>query len=454
MAYLPERTVTAKLKRLRQSATNSVIAILLGLSAASSSVSAADPDLPKGVGPLPDPSKGARAGAIVTAEHAPLYHSLLPPELAKLNKQGEFVFEALRSPREPARFSFVPGETPALAPPSTHGELRIKDLKGLPRPLFISPQSVGGDVNQAAYKILWNTAALNWNYGYLSSAMSVLLFKAPDSEPKKIEFDIERVYPRKLGLEPGGLDPVFRERISANKPEAIRGLAWLTLRFFGAESDFVWASSPVINRIRQLTGSNRSDQIFTGAFSPDDLWVWSGKVELVEPTNLTLLPILVPVIESANLKPDKNSGCISYLYQGDNVNRLNYQTSRFKGAGSWVPTDITMVLRQVWRIELVTRDPFSLDTRQMLYIDRESGLPIYRVVWDQAGRQKKLVMGLMQSADGEGSHPEPKLAGQVVIPGNGTARMVMLYESLKLCAGFPDGKSISDFDPSLFVKSG
>jgi hypothetical protein len=437
--------------RFYKAKLSALMAALIVISAQSIN---ADPDLAKGIGPLPDPAKGARAGALVTAEHSSLYNALLLPELAKLNEQGEFVFEALRAPKEPTRFTANQVAREALTAPSSNGELKTKELAGLPTPLFNLGNTASGDLTQAAYKILWNAASLGWKHAYQSSELSLLLFKAPDSEPHKLGFEIERIHPSKMGLQLGGLDPIFRETISASTPEAIKGLSWLTLRFFGQDPDFVWAASPVINRVRQLTGSNRSDQIFTGIFSPDDLFVWSGKVELAEPVALTLVSLLIPILEDPNLKSEKGDDCSVYSYKGDNAVSFNYQSARFKGAGKWVPSNVIMVPRQVWRIEMIKRDPFSLDTRETLYVDKETGMPIYRVVWDQGGRLRKVTVGFIRSVESVEAQPEPQLAGQVILSGNGTSRLALVYDSLKLCPNFPRGKTITDFDPSLFVTLG
>ena len=440
-----------KVPRLYKEKLSTLIAALVVISTQSIS---AEPDLPKGIGPLPDPAKGARAGALVTAEHSALYKALLLPELAKLNEQGEFVFEALLGPKEPARFTANQVANVTLTAPSATGELKAKELSGLATPLFNLGATASGDVAQSAYKILWNAVSLGWKHAYQSSELSLLLFKAPDSEPHKLGFEIERIYPGKMGMQLGGLEPVFRERISASRPEAIRGLAWLTLRFFGTEPDFLWAASPVINQVRQLTGSNRSDPIFNGIFSPDDLFVWSGKVEFAEPSALSLVSLLVPILEHSNIKGDKVEECSVYTFQGDNAVSFNYQSSRFKRAGKWVPSNVIMVPRRVWKIEMTKRDPFSLDTRETLYVDKETGIPIYRVVWDQGGRLRKVTVGFMRAVELTEAQLEPQLAGQVILSGNGTSRLALVYDSLKLCPNFPRGKTITDFDPSLFVTLG
>jgi hypothetical protein len=414
---------------------------------------AGEPELPKGVGPLPDLSKGVKAGAIVTSQHAHLYRMLLPPELAPMLDRGELAFEAVGAPREPARFVTQRASAETVATLTQSGSIQDPSGgKAMVSPVFEPPRSASGDLSQVGYKVLWNAASLSWRHDSLSVASSALIFKSSEDSPHKLEFNVERTHPRKIGEVTGTLEPVFRERISARKPAAIENLSWLTLRFFGSGEDFLWAASPVINQIRQMTGSNRSDAMFTGIFAPDDLFVWSGKVELVEPSGLALVPMLVPMLETKEVKAEPRERCQMWSLRGDAGVTLNYQSSRFKGAGAWIPTNTVMALRSVWRIELATRDPFSLDARQTLYVDRDTGLPVYRVVWDEAGRLRKLSLGILRSLQREGTQPEPIIAGQVLIHGAGAGRLVMTTDAFATCAGYPPARSKADFDPSSFVR--
>jgi hypothetical protein len=419
---------------------------------------------PKGAGPLPDLAKGAKAGATVTAQHTQLYRMLVPPEVASILDRGELAFEAVLRPRDPARFETL-RQSDAPAPTMTSSGIVIDASggKALVSPMFDLPRSAVGDLVALAYKVLWNTASLGWRHPSFARSLSVLIFKTPEAEPRKLEFEVDRVHPRKLGEVTGTLEPIFRERISARRPSVIDNLSWLTLRFFGSGEDFVWTASPVINSIRQMTGSNRSDALFTGLFSPDDLFVWSGKVELVEPSGLTLLPMLVPLLETKESKVEVQENCVVRTTRGEGAIALNHQSGRFKGAGGWVPTNTVMALRAVWRVELTSRDPFSLDPRQTLYVDRDSGLPVYRVVWDDAGRLRRVTLGILRSFQhdgGSGGAAEVALAGQVQVhgsssgssSGSSTGRLVLLTDSFTNCSGYQPGRKKVDFDPSTFAR--
>ncbi len=411
--------------------------------------SAQELELPKGSGPLPDFSKGAKSGALVTAQHIHLYRALLPPEVAEIVEHGELSFEAARAPRDPARFVSAFEQVAELLP---SGELRKVPPMPLATGLFSPGQAISGEPKQFAFKILWNAAAALWRYRSIAIGISALLFSKSDAAPHKLEFLVERIHPLSLGAPPSTLAPLFREKISAKKPTVIDSLAWLTLRFFGNSEDFVWVASPVVKSIRQLTGSNRSDQIFSGAFSPDDLLVWSGKVELVEPLAISQLPLLVPILESKAPESTNQDGCVGVTYTSETGLRLQCQSTRFKGGATWAPTNSLMVLRSVYRIELASRDPFSLETRQVLYIDRDTGLPVYKVVWDQSGRRKKVSIGILGSLELEAGQVSPVLAGQIILHSQDGRRLALIHDRFTVCNGYVSGRGLEDFDPSTFVR--
>jgi hypothetical protein len=241
---------------------------------------------------------------------------------------------------------------------------------------------------------------------------------------------------------------MFREKISALNPQPLLGLTWLTLRFLGSVNDYMWAASPINGQVRQMTGSNRADTIFMGAFSPDDLFVWSGKVEGVEPTSVRLVKMLVPVVEgNATAQPSNNGICGTTDFAKSSPIDLNLGTERFADLPGWIPTNVRMTLRPLWRIEMMSRDPFSLDARQTLYVDAETMLPVYRVVWEQDGRMRKFVMGIFGKVSTTESNGVGWRGQIMLVPGAAT-RAVLTLQRLEACTQLIPGKNLIDFDPS------
>jgi hypothetical protein len=437
---------------LRRRGVWRAIVLIVGLPfVLSISIVSADPEIPVGSGPLPDPLKGAKTGALINAKHSPMYRKLLPPEIAELVDVGEFQFEAMLQPREPERWAAPKALGSDSFEVVSTGELRAVPQTGLRASMFEVPLAVQGDHRQQAYKILWNSAGVLAQSKIIAHRLKVGIFQRAEAPPHWVEFAVERLYPLGLGQAVGTEKPVFREKISALKPAAIEKLSWLTLRFFGQGEDFLWAASPMINSIRQMTGSNRSDAIFSRMFAPDDLFVWSGKNELVEPVSISSQPLLVMIVEAREASLEKQGACVTRTFSGQSDVQLNVDSHRLTGAGGWVPTNTVMVLRDTWRIEVSSRDPFTNDVRQAIYVDKASGLPIYKVVWDQAGRVVKVVGGILRAVSDELEGARAVWGGAYILQPADGGRTVVVSNEFSRCDSIVAGKDFKDFDPSSFV---
>lgn len=410
-----------------------------------------DPEPPKGSGPLPDLSKGATAGVVVTRESARQYRQMLPPEVVDLVEQGEFSFEAVLKPREPKHFQVSSAPLSSELDVSPEGMLRAVPEKGLESKRCNVSLDGDRDAKQRAYQVMWNSVAALWEYRSFAADCSALILQKSESAVHTVGFRVERIYPLSLGASPGTLKPVFREKISATRPEAIRNLSWLTLRFFGPNEDYLWAASPVVNQIRQMTGSNRSDLMFAKAFAPDDLVGWSGKVENMEAQSLSLVSMLVPLVDGPQGVVTKTGECSKVSFANGTGIALNAQSRRFKDAAAWVPTNIVMALRHVWRLEGVSRDPYSLDARQVLYFDVDSGLPVYRVVWDQAGRLSKVTMAMLRSIADDERQSVLLWAGESIMKADVGSRLVLVVDDFSWCGTSMPGRTLNEFDPASFV---
>lgn len=406
-------------------------------------------EAPVGTGPLPDLQSGAKTGALVTKGYIDKYRAVIPPELAELVDRDEFAFEAILRPKsndllgdeQPVSSAgYTLDDKGAISPPpvSVNGSL------------FSVPQSEGDlfEPKSVGWRILWNTTTHQWRLKSFTAATSLVTFSAGTNEGKRADLSVARIYPPSLGQSPGTLKPMFREKISAVSPQPLLGLTWLTLRFLGMTDDYMWAASPINGQVRQMTGSNRADALFTGAFSPDDLFVWSGKVEEVEPTSVKLVKMLIPVVEgSATPQATNNDICGSTDFSKSSPVTLNVSSERFAQLPGWVPTNVRMTLRNLWRIEMMARDPFSVDARQTLYVDADTMLPVYRVVWEQDGRMRKFIMGIVGLVPTRVSNGPGWRSEIIISPGVG-ARSVLTLQRLETCSQLVTGKNIIDFDPS------
>jgi hypothetical protein len=106
-----------------------------------------------------------------------------------------------------------------------------------------------------------------------------------------------------------------------------------------------------------------------------------------------------------------------------------------------------MTLRNLWRVEMMSRDPFSPDARQILYVDAETMLPVYRVVWEQDGRMRKFIMGILGQVP-TAAGVSPGWRSQIMLSPSTGGRAVLTLQRLETCSQLIPGKSVIDFDPS------
>jgi hypothetical protein len=408
---------------------------------------------PAGIGPLPDFDKKAAAGVAVTAPYTEKYRAVLPPEVAELLARGELAFEAALRPKRsidlPKEWSLASGKSEEL---QSNGAIpaSFTPSEGFP---FSSPSvnEATRDPQRAGAALLWNAASIPWSARSLEVTGKLRAFREARSAPRELTFDIMRIYPRSFGVSPGKLLPLFRERIGFGQPEILRGLKWLSFRFLGEEEDYMWAASPTTRTVRQMTGSNRSDRIFARGFAPNDLFVWSGKIESLSIKGVHRQPLLVPVIEAPlERQQTEEKGCAKWQSGKGSELLLGQESRRVPQAPNWVPSNSLWVLRHVWRVDVTNRDPFLLDARQSIYLDATTMSPVYTVSWDQAGALRKIVIGILGVAGQAGSEL-PVWRGQIVFTAGEPGASLTEVQSVARCESLRTGSGISDFDPKALM---
>ena len=86
----------------------------------------------------------------------------------------------------------------------------------------------------------------------------------------------------------------------------------------------------------------------------------------------------------------------------------NYQSRQMPQLAPWVPTSAVFVPRRVWILELNPRDPYSATGREILMVDQQTLLPVYKLVYDRIGEYRKTVIGAwgrMRSKDNKLQSP-------------------------------------------------
>ncbi len=434
--------------------------------------------LPPGVLPLSEPGSGTVTGAVINAENAPFYKEIILPELYRQIRFHGAAIDAARSLRYEIKTddNWNKGTTnldAATKNLSPEGALDFNFPRnrgfifGSPEALavqwdtFVSANSKENkkgsgdeiksaiDPSELAQRILWNSASAIWSHGFLDYHFRLLWLKQGKAF-RNVRGNFARVYP--WLIDPNfKLPQLFRERFTFYYPQPLNGLSWLTFRFQDSEDDLIWAYSPAIMKVRELTGSNRSDSLVTSAVSADDFLGWSSNPTFqkgkVVGKSVMLVPF--PSIDSASLDATLKP-CYKLNAPAGSADQgiWNFETPKFQNGADWLPIKGVFIPRSVFKLELSTKDPYSLYGREELFIDVETMLPIYKNVFDRAGRYWKTIIASWGFASTEDRSRRIMYPGfQIVLDVLNKKEFVMDYSRFRVCDSYPQDSDLSFFDP-------
>lgn len=407
---------------------------------------------------IPEALESGAPRLVISHENAPSFKNVILSELFPYVKNGSFYMPSVKSLHYNWRLDDQ-WETAASQADSNASinEDFLKEKVSLGRSYpFGRADAIDriSDPKIAAAKLIWNIHANFWGQKALSANWIVHAIRRGQAEVK-LRAEYLRVYP--LSLDPEIKTPqLFRELLRFKSPPAASALSYLYFRFIGSEEDAFWVYSPAISKTRQLTGSDRTSPIATLVMSFDDLFGWSGKPEFVDAEILGDQVLLVPFPElvrrvlSRNSLDEKGNNCYSIENGNDNSVKgfveWNFESKRFSGA-AWTPSSAIYIPRKVWKVELTPRDPYSLYGREILYVDKEMMLPLYKLVYDRTGNLWKIVIASFGLVETQG-HISPYNAFLIVYDVKDDSAALLGATSISYCDQLPKSISLSYFDPS------
>ena len=91
-------------------------------------------------------------------------------------------------------------------------------------------------------------------------------------------------------------DPLLaRELFLFLTPPVVFGYSQVLTQYLNSTDDEIWHYSPVVGKGRKIFPANRGDGIIGSVLTPDDFFVWSGKVQSVKASVLDSKRLLIPV---------------------------------------------------------------------------------------------------------------------------------------------------------------
>ena len=438
--------------------------------------------LPPGVPPLPDPVSGSFKGLIISPENYSFYKEILLPEfysstgsrgvyldaVAKLNYDIQFDQDWIAGTAElaDAAKGFRADSSLEFSFPMKRGFLfgdgadlakewrRILDAQGD----FDSDQVGVGRARDAeknsdfAKRLLWNWNSVLWSNGILDYHLRILWLK--NGAPyRNVRGSFKRIYPKMI--DPTfGYPQLFREQFLFYYPQSLNGLSWLDFRFEDFEEDIIWAYSPAIKKIRELTAANRSDSLVTSSMAADDFLGWSENPNFVQARVLSKSQMLAPFSSLDLLPLDNSAGCLKVgsRAQSDSLVMWNFESPKFKDGADWLPVQGAFVPRELYKLEVSSKDPYYLYGREELYLDAETMLPFYKIVYDRAGRHwKTIIVGWSFGRSRDGLRFIPIPGYEVVLDVIAKKTFVMDFSRFRACREYPSDLKLADFDPKQLM---
>lgn len=224
----------------------------------------------------------------------------------------------------------------------------------------------------------------------------------------------------------------FRETISAQYPNISRPYSALTVRVGNGQEDAFWLYSPAVHQTRRLTASNRSDNLPGAGFSAEDMLVWSGSMDGVELRTWYEQKESLPFGDLAAAVPQaRERGCKTVPPAGNSL---------------------FFIEREARILDLSAADPYSLYGRQIIHVDKQSGLPIYKTVFDRGGRLWKSVVGIYRGVSDDG-RIVPALSSIIVSDFLAKKSAILSVSEFSYCFEGASPEESAELDPSRLGES-
>lgn len=330
-----------------------------------------------------------KAGDVLGQANWELAKDLLPPEILRHYKDGEYTNQIIDWPlgiyRWSPEFKAATEENVSRYAISPAGTV-VEKASGQKPPFIFGLPFTHIDPKQpdAALQVLWNYLYAYWSEGN-SHNVTLLDWVSQTSVERESTQDVYFLYY-------DGQEASYRHpnpnnysmqfvAVSAT-PADLHGTTALTWRYRDPDKrDSNWAYVPALRRVRAVSPANRSDGALGSDMSQDDGPFFDGKPEdftwsLVGEAET--LRFVDP--QSFSAEPAKqvwlpNGGWRSVW---DYAPVIGAHDPNWKGV-AWAPLRAALARRPCWIIEAVPKDKYYLYGKIQLYIDKET----YQGAWNR-----------------------------------------------------------------------
>ena len=354
-------------------------------------------------GALPANAAGLAAGDVLEASNWQQAEGLLPPEILKHYREGEYRNPVADWPE--TTFNWPPDLLAASKANEgklaigSQGEILDKETQKQPTFVFGHPfPSIDPADPQAGVKVVWNHFYRTWYFGSLH-ADSQVNWIGPGGLERRSDQDVNFEYydgvPEGERL-PNPRNFLTRQYIVVKAPADLNGTQALTWRYRDpSKRDSTWSYVPALRRVRAVSPANRSDGFLGSDMSQDDGPFFDGKPEDFVWTLRREVDQL-RIAEALNLSGKSKSDWIAerngWRAVWPDVPFLGYMDPAWKGVG-WAPTGAAVLTkRRFYVIEGVPKDRYYLFGKLELFIDRVT----FQGAWNRKFSWKGELLNTMQ----------------------------------------------------------
>ncbi len=403
---------------------------------------------------LASPKDENPSGTVINNGNAMDFQGLLPPELVPSVQSGAFTLFAFRSLRTAGPYLDEAWKSASAEHADNQEPIEHFVESGFPRSFVYSSLALQAEdstttTTARGQQLLWN--AQSHSAPFASYGAEFTLSELGSEQGISLRGEALRVAPKRFRAD-DRTGQLFRERFRVLGPDSVKGLAWLTFRFFDAQDDVVWIYSPAIKKTRQVTNTNRSDSFIGSAFSLEEVFGFSGKVQSLEPVTLSETQVLAPFfsLDALPLRSDEPGCFVAALERKERpVTTALAAPADARGDHTGVILrDMSFVPRKTLRVEALQRDPYSNYGRQVLYLDAELFLPFYKFVYDRSGNLMKIAVTSQALLVAPPGQQRAWLPMTTVVRDNSLKSFAALsYDRIRFCQQSDSTIAIGNFEP-------
>ena len=320
-----------------------------------------------------------KAGIVLNQQTWQLAEGLLPPEILKHYREGDYINPIVEWPID----KFVWPEDFAAASKANEGKYEIGDkgqvvekntgtqpayILGFPFPKIEESDPV------AAQKVIWNFFYRTWYFGNSKNESQVNWVNRKGLERRT---DVEASFRYLDGVpederEANPLNLLNQFLTVVKTPVDVNGTAALSWRYRDpAQRDSSWSFVPAPRRVRAVSPANRSDGFLGSDMSQDDGPFFDGKAEDFE-WKLKEVKNMLRLVDPLSLE---DKGEFEWLPKGGwraqwpDLPFIGYMDDNWKGV-PWASATGALAVRPHWVIEAVPKDKYYLYGRMEMYIDQ------------------------------------------------------------------------------------